>query len=115
MENWFDVYKANGGKWDVMGFSSYPADSAVDGILANLSTLKSRYGKPVMMVEVGGLVTKAAATATMVRHYVTAMRSSGGLGVFYWEPEGYAPFTTSDKGAWDATTKKPTVVMDQFS
>jgi hypothetical protein len=38
----------------------------------------------------------------------------GGLGVFYWEPEGYAPFTSYTLGAWNSTTKRPTAALNGF-
>ena len=42
------------------------------------------------------------------------MQSNGGLGVFYWEPEGYSPFTDYTLGAWDPNTRRPTSALNGF-
>ena len=119
LENWWDVYKANGGKWDICGFSSYPGSSLVASLVANIKTMGQRYGKEVLVVETGGPVSNPNESYNVVRNYITGMRgiSTTAGGVFYWEPERYAPWTdgsASLDGAWDATTKKPTHAMDAF-
>ncbi len=114
VENFFDTYKAHGGKWDITGFSSYGSGSAIPGIVANMATAKSRYGKPVMQVEFGGPVGQPAKVAKDLASYITGIKGFGGLGLFYWEPEGYAPFTNYTLGAWDATTKRPTAALNGF-
>src|SRR5215472_10152933 len=91
IENFFDTYKAHGGNWDISAFSSYGSGSStIAGIISDISTYKSRYGKPVMQVEFGGRVDRASRTETDLESYITGMKSIGGLGVFYWEPEVYS-------------------------
>ena len=60
---WFDAAKTNGAKYDVIGMSYYPywlSDAHPDYTLSindlanNLKDMASRYGKEVMVVEVGG-------------------------------------------------------------
>ncbi|HEX3043450.1 MAG TPA: glycosyl hydrolase 53 family protein [Bacillota bacterium] len=108
----FDIIKNNGGKWDMIGMSLYPStsdwSSKCDQMRNNISDMKSRYGKPVMIVEVG--LDYTAATAT--RDFIKKARTLGADGVFYWEPECYnwAGYT---KGAW-GTNGRPTVAMDGF-
>jgi arabinogalactan endo-1,4-beta-galactosidase len=115
VENFFDTYQANGGKWDISAFSSYGSGSStISGIISNINTYQSRYGKPVMQVEFGGRVDRASRTETDLESYITGMKGIGGLGVFYWEPEGYSPFTSYNLGAWDSTTKEPTIALDGF-
>ena len=114
VENFFDTYKAHGGKWDITGFSSYGSGSAIPGIVANMATAQSRYGKPVMQVEFGGPVGQPAKVEKDLTTYLKGIKSFGGLGLFYWEPEGYAPFTNYTLGAWDATTKRPTAALNGF-
>lgn len=115
IENFFDTYKNNGGNWDISAFSSYGSGSStISGIISNISTIKSRYGKPVMQVEFGGRYDRASRTETDLESYITGMKSIGGLGVFYWEPEVYSPFSTYNMGAWDPTTKEPTVALNGF-
>jgi arabinogalactan endo-1,4-beta-galactosidase len=41
--------------------------------------------------------------------------STGGLGIFYWEPEVMTPFDTYASGAWNSATLEPTVIMNGFS
>ena len=114
VEHFFDTYKSLGGKWDITGFSSYGHGSAIPTILANMETTQKRYGKPVMQVEYGGKVTNPTGTANDLRTLITGIKKFGGLGIFYWEPEGYAPFTSYGDGAWNATTKEPTAALDGF-
>jgi arabinogalactan endo-1,4-beta-galactosidase len=115
IEAFFDTHRSNGGLWDISAFSSYGSGSAtIAGIISNINTYKTRYGKPVMQVEFGGQVSNPGKTATDLTSYITGMKSIGGLGVFYWEPEVYAPFTSYSMGAWDATTKEPTAGLNGF-
>ncbi|WP_345948910.1 glycosyl hydrolase 53 family protein [Mucilaginibacter sp. PAMB04274] len=118
VENWFDTYKANGGKWDISGFSSYASSIDAPGIAPNFSTIQTRYGKPVMVVEVGGPTNKPSQTASTIKTYINYLRDTmptgTGLGVFYWEPEVYTPFWYWENTAWDATTKMPTAAMNAF-
>jgi len=37
--------------------------------------------------------------------YISGLKSFGGLGLFYWEPEVYSPFQQLWHGAWDPTTR----------
>jgi arabinogalactan endo-1,4-beta-galactosidase len=67
-----------------------------------------------MQVEFGGRVDRASRTETDLESYITGMKSIGGLGVFYWEPEVYSPFNSYNLGAWDSTTQEPTVALDGF-
>ncbi len=117
-EAWFDKYKAVGGKWDICGFSSYPSSSLVSNLVADIKTMGQRYGKEVMVVETGGPVTNPNESYNVVNNYIDGMRaiSSTQGGVFYWEPERYAPWTdgATQNGAWDSTTKRPTHAMDAF-
>ena len=108
-----DAYKANGGKWDVTGFSSYAAGSNVAGIVTNMNALVSRYGKPVMQVEFGETETKAASAKTDLQTFFNGMKALGsnGLGCFYWEPECQS-FCAYAMGAWDPTTHQPTIALD---
>ncbi|MFI6789539.1 hypothetical protein ACIBG4_19660 [Nonomuraea sp. NPDC050383] len=54
-----------------------------------------------MQVEYGGPLNKPAQVRDSLRAFVTGLKSFGGLGVFSWEPEVYAPFATYGSGAWD--------------
>jgi len=115
IEAFFNAYVANGGKWDISAFSSYGSGSStISGIISNINTYKSLYGKPVMQVEFGGPENRASRVETDLESYITGMKSIGGLGVFYWEPEVYSPFSSYAMGAWDPTTKEPTIALNGF-
>jgi arabinogalactan endo-1,4-beta-galactosidase len=115
IETFFDTYKANGGNWDITAFSSYGSGAAtIAGICQNMGTVKSRYGKPVIQVEFGGRFDRASRTEADMTSYINGLKAFGGLGLFYWEPEVYSPFTTYNMGAWDPTTREPTVALNAF-
>jgi len=114
VEKFFDTYKSYGGKWDITGFSSYGSGSEIPGIITDMESIKNRYNKPVMQVEFGGKVTNPTGVRKDLATYIKGVQGFGGLGVFFWEPEGYAPFTSYALGAWDSATKEPTAALDGF-
>ncbi|WP_179232772.1 RICIN domain-containing protein [Paenibacillus rigui] len=83
----------------MIGMSYYPYWDGVDytqniaAFSSNLNDMGSRYGKEVMVCEVGGLENDPTNTYNMlvaVQNAVKAVPNGKGLGVFYWEPEGNA-------------------------
>ncbi|MFZ4455690.1 MAG: glycoside hydrolase family 53 protein [Bacteroidales bacterium] len=121
---WFNSAKANGAKYDVIGMSYYPywlASSpdytlSIGSLATNLNDMASRYGKEVMVVEVGGEDTKVQNTYDMlvaVQQKVKAVPNNKGLGVFYWEPEGARSWSGYALSAW-GSDGKPTTAMDAF-
>ncbi|HTJ51042.1 MAG TPA: glycosyl hydrolase 53 family protein [Cyclobacteriaceae bacterium] len=117
----FDGLKANGASWDVIGMSLYPTTSNWSTLnsqcLTNMNDMVSRYGKEVMICEVGMDVTAASTCKSFlidIMNKVKSVSGSKGLGVFYWEPECYNSWQGYGKGAFD-TSGKPTVAMDAFS
>jgi len=122
---WFDNAKANGAKYDVIGLSYYPYwldgkpdfTLSIDDLGNNLIDIASRYGKEVMVVEVGGEDTKAQNTYDMliaVRKKVKAVPDNKGLGVIYWEPEGAKNWSGYSLSAWGADGRL-TIALDAFS
>lgn len=113
----FDGLKKNGAKWDIIGLSAYPRWSHLDGptmitrVMANINDLKKRYGTPCMIVETGHYPNKAIEGNQYMVGVMDKMIKNGDLGCFYWEPESMGGY---DMGAWDETTRKPTVMMDAF-
>ena len=117
----FDGLKSNGAQWDIIGMSLYPSASNWSAYntecAANMNGLVARYGTPVMICEVGMPEDEAGtceAFITDLIHKVRAVNGGKGLGVFYWEPESYAPFLAYGLGAFD-DTGKPTAGMDAFA
>jgi arabinogalactan endo-1,4-beta-galactosidase len=92
-DNFINTY---GGKTDVIGMSYYPYwigsdyTASIGYLSANLNDIASRYGKEVMVCEVGGAEDKEANTYNVVKATLDAVKAvpnSKGIGVFYWEPE----------------------------
>jgi arabinogalactan endo-1,4-beta-galactosidase len=115
MTTFFSRYAAAGGKWDMSVFSSYGSASLASGIVANMQKISAAYGKPFMQSEFGGPVSKVSSTEASLVAYIKALKATGGQGLFYWEPEGYSPFTGYAMGAWDSSTRKPTAIMNGFT
>ncbi|MFC4983206.1 hypothetical protein [Streptomyces atroolivaceus] len=45
--------------------------------------------------------------------FVTGLKGFGGLGTFFWEPQGYAPFIEGNNScAWDPTTRRPIAALE---
>jgi arabinogalactan endo-1,4-beta-galactosidase len=114
VQNFLNAYRDNGGRWDITGLSSYGQGGNVPGILTNMQTIQTAYGKPVMQVEYGGPVGKPTQVRDSLKAFVTGIKGFGGLGTFFWEPEGYPSFNNYNSSAWDETTRKPTAALDGF-
>ncbi|MCL6588916.1 MAG: glycosyl hydrolase 53 family protein [Firmicutes bacterium] len=115
----FDGLKNNGGKYDVIAMSLYPTTSNWSSLnsqcLSNMNDMVSRYGKEIIISEVGMDYTAASTCKSFLTDIINKTKSvSGGkgLGVFYWEPQCYN-WAGYNKGAWN-TDGRPTVAMDAF-
>ncbi len=116
----FDGLTKNGAKYDIIGMSLYPSASNYAALdtqcLANMNDMISRYGKQVMVCEVGMDVNSPAACKAFLTDIMlktNAISSGNGLGVFYWEPECYN-WQSYSMGAFD-NTGKPTIALDPYS
>ncbi|CAN5856387.1 arabinogalactan endo-1,4-beta-galactosidase [soil metagenome] len=116
-----DGLKANGANWDVIGMSLYPSSSNWSTLntqcLANMNDMVTRYGSEVMICEVGMSWDQPAACNAFISDLITKVKSisnNKGLGVFYWEPEGYNNWKGYSLGAFD-NTGKPTVGLNAFN
>ena len=121
---WFDQAKANGAKYDMIGLSYYPFwlrgnpdyTLSIDDLGNNLKDMVSRYGKEVMVVEVGGEDKKVQNTYDMLLAVLKKVREvpeNKGMGVFYWEPEGARSWSHYGLSAW-GDDGKPTKALDAF-
>jgi arabinogalactan endo-1,4-beta-galactosidase len=116
----FDGLKSNGGKWDVIGMSLYPATNTWqdynDNCISNMNDMINRYGSEVMICEVGMSWDEAVTAKLFLTDLITrakAISNSKCLGVFYWEPEAYNSWKGYTLGAFD-NSGKPTVALDAF-
>lgn len=114
IEAFYIAYIDNGGKWDICGFSSYGSGSEVAPIAASMVGFGQMYNHPIMQVEFGGPEDNPSGTQSSLEGYINGINGLGGMGVFYWEPECYAPFTTYASGAWQ-TNYEPTTALNGFS
>lgn len=104
----------NGGDIDILGFSSYGDYTVAASIVADMAGYASTYGKPFMQVEFGGPSNSPGHCAESLSAYVAALRSDGGQGFFYWEPEVYSPFDTWGDGAWQTNGEPIATIMNAF-
>ena len=121
---WFDNAQAHGAKYDVIGMSYYPYwldgrpdyTASINDLAANMNDMAARYGKEVMVVEVGGEDTQPQNTYDMlvaVQRKVRAVPDHKGLGVIYWEPQGARSWSHYELSAWGADGR-PTKAMEAF-
>ena len=78
--------------------------------------MASRYGKEVMVVEVGGDYTLVQNTKDMLEAVIKAVKAvpdNKGLGVIYWEPEGEKSWSGYQLNAWQSDGK-PSQALDAF-
>jgi arabinogalactan endo-1,4-beta-galactosidase len=117
----FDGLKDHGGKWDVTGMSLYPTAANWSTLnsqcLANMNDMVARYGKEVMVVEVGMSWDQAVASQSFLTDLIAKTKSvpgNKGLGVLYWEPQAYNGWQGYTLGAFD-NSGKPTVALNAFN
>jgi arabinogalactan endo-1,4-beta-galactosidase len=112
----FDGLRSNGARWDVIGMSLYPETNNWQTLnnqaLSNMNDMRSRYGKDVMLVEVGMNFDQATTSRSFLADIIAKTRQAGGLGVIYWEPQAFN-WMGYLKGAW-GTNGRPTVALDAF-
>ncbi|WP_405112922.1 glycosyl hydrolase 53 family protein [Paenibacillus sp. FSL K6-1217] len=104
--------------YDIIGLSYYPDSiytSSINELSSNMNLLAAKYGKEVMIVEVGGDVSKNVDNVynmlVAVQNGVKAVPGGQGTGVFYWAPEGvYFGYGLS---AWNPDGT-PSFAMDAF-
>ncbi len=133
---WFDNAKKYNAKYDIIGMSYYPYwlegkpdyTTNIEDLAFNLNDMVRRYGKEVMVVEVGGedgqdsqLTAEQNAAKIQNTHDLVAatiqkvreVPENKGLGVFYWEPQGARSWSHYALSAW-GNDGRPTKIMDAF-
>ncbi len=118
----FDNMTTNSVKYDVIGMSYYPYwlgsnyTTTIVALQNNLKDMVTRYGKEVMVVEVGGDYTLVQNTKDMLVAVINAVKTvpnNKGLGVIYWEPEGEKSWSGYQLNAWQSDGK-PSPALDAF-
>ncbi|WP_437922154.1 glycoside hydrolase family 53 protein [Sphingobacterium sp. LRF_L2] len=116
----FDGLKDNGGKWDVIGMSLYPSKDNWEernaACISNINDMQNRYGKEVMLCEVGMSWDEADVAERWLTALLQSLRNDTNekvLGVFYWEPLAYGGWNGYTLGAFD-DSGRPTKVFNAF-
>lgn len=116
----FDILENNGGRYDMIGMSLYPYwaeqngenggwEKVADDCIANINHLKQKYGKPVMICEIG----MAYDQGELCKQLITKMMNTDVEGIFYWEPEAPNGYNGGyNLGCFD--NDAPTVALDAF-
>lgn len=110
----------NGAQFDVIGMSLYPTSTtnltwqqAADACLANMQDMKSRYGKEVMIAEIGMPSDQPEDGYNLLSTMIDYTQSVDGLGIFYWEPQAYGNWKGYGLDAWQ-DNGRPSYAMDAF-
>jgi arabinogalactan endo-1,4-beta-galactosidase len=117
LTDYFDTLQANGAKWDAIGLSVHvktsalTPDSLIRKVAQNVSTLRERYGKPVLIVETGYYNDRALEANQWLCDFLQLLMEAGASGLYYWEPELADDY---DLGAWNPLTRKPSIALDAF-
>jgi arabinogalactan endo-1,4-beta-galactosidase len=105
----FENATKEGVKYDIIGLSYYPFwvkkdyTETIRDLEENMAELSKKYGKPVMVVEVGGEASKVENTFQLLEATLKAVRNvpeNKGLGVFYWEPHGLQSWSGYSLHCW---------------
>jgi arabinogalactan endo-1,4-beta-galactosidase len=122
---WFDAAKLNNANYDMIGLSYYPYwlsnihpdyTLSINDLAKNMNDMASRYGKAVMVVEVGGednLIQNTYDMLVAVQQKTKSVPDNKGLGVFYWEPEGANSWSHYALSCW-GNDGRPTKALDAF-
>lgn len=120
----FDMMKANGAKYDMIGMSLYPSWwenggwinwlPAVNSCIANIKNVIKVYERPVMICETGMPVEEPQMSKEALQYIIDkTMEIKECHGVFYWEPQAHKGYNGGyDKGAF--ADGKPTIALDPF-
>lgn len=110
--------------FDIIGMSLYPGNDETTGetvakTMDNIRHLRTAFGKPVMIVEVGLPVNSGDDGKSRMADILkrAATQTDGAcVGVFYWEPEAPSGWNHYQLGAATVTNKvvRFTAVMDAF-
>lgn len=118
----FDNATAQKVRYDVIGLSYYPYwikkdySQTIADLQFNLNDMASRYGKEVMIVEVGGEDDKIQNTFELLVATIKAVKNvpnNKGIGVLYWEPQGARSWSHYALSAW-LPDGKPSPALDAF-
>ena len=115
-----DILETNGGRYDMIGMSLYPYWAEQNGekggwkkisddCISNINHLKQKYGKPIMICEIGMPYDQGE----LCRQLISKMMATDVEGIFYWEPQAPAGYNDGyTLGCFD--NDAPTTALDAF-
>jgi arabinogalactan endo-1,4-beta-galactosidase len=129
----FGLMKSHNARYDMIGMSLYPVwwenngwtawKPVVDNLVTNIENLTSKFGKPVMVCEVGLPVSEPEMAKDAIQYILDETRKIEGChGIFMWEPQTdgvWKPESYNSLG-WSAYDKgafkdgKATIALDPF-
>ncbi len=116
----FDNLTRHNARYDIIGMSLYPYwaqeqnlpggwTKIVDDCVANITHLRQKYNKPVMMCEIGMPYNKPDLCSQLITRLMTTPLE----GIFYWEPQAPAGYNGGyNMGCFDNSA--PTHALDPF-
>lgn len=129
----FNLMYQGKASYDMIGMSLYPSwwenggwtawKPLVDKCIANIKSMSAKYGKPVMLCEVGMPVSEPQMAKEAVQYILDETRKIESChGVFYWEPQTDGVWKPSSYEAlgWGAYNMgafrngRPTAALDPF-
>ena len=108
--------------YDVIGLSYYPYwikkdyTEVIADLEFNLNDMAQRYGKEVMIVEIGGEDDKVENTYQLLATAIKAVKNvpnNKGIGILYWEPQGARSWSQYNLSAW-LENGQPSPALDAF-
>lgn len=129
----FGLMKSHNARYDMIGMSLYPVwwenngwtawKPVVDNLVTNIESLVSKFGKPVMVCEVGLPVSEPKMSKDAIQYILDKTRKIEGChGIFMWEPQTDGVWKPQSYNAlgWNAYDKgafkegKATIALDPF-
>ena len=129
----FGLMKSHNARYDMIGMSLYPVwwenngwtawKPVVDNLVTNIENLTSKFGKPVMVCEVGLPVSEPEMSKDAIQYILDETRKIEGChGIFMWEPQtdGVWKPESYNSLSWNAYDKgafkdgKATIALDPF-
>ncbi len=121
----FNLMKLGGAKYDMIGMSLYPSwwenggyttgwKARADACHANMKSMTAKYGKPVMLCEIGMPCSKPEMSKEAIKYILEGCRKIDDChGVFYWEPEAPDGYN-GGYGLGAFKDGKPTAALEPF-
>ena len=123
LEWYFDLMRESGANYDMIGLSLYPSyweagaypdwHDKTQKLVSNVPVLAERYGKPVMLCEMGMPAAQPEESKAAFQYVLDSLGSKECFkGIFLWEPESEKSNAFYDYGSF--RNGRPTVALDPF-